>query len=122
MSDRVNGYANRETFVALSWMINDEHIGRQIISDLFHTGADFDNINSVVYELEHWFYNYFHPWHWKHNVGEDMPYEAIVMLGDIGSLWRINWRELAPAIMSEAKHQLGNELVSDEEIGLLGLS
>lgn len=118
MSDRVNGFANRETFVALSWMTNDEGLIKQVITDLFHTGADFDNINSVAYELEHWFYNYFHPWHWRENLGMEMPYEVIVMSGDIGSLWRIDWKELAPAVMSEAKHYLGDELVSDEAVGL----
>lgn len=120
MSDtKVNGFANRETFVALSWMLNDENLIKQIVTDLFHTGVDFDSINSVAYEIEHWFYNYFHPWHWRENLGQEMPYEAIVMLGDIGSLWRIEWKELAPGLMSEAKDILGEDFVSDEEVGLM---
>lgn len=121
-NERVHGFANRETYVALCWMTNDEGLLKQIIDDLLADGADFTDAKSVAYYLEGWFYNYLHPWHWKENVGEDMPYDVIVIVGDIGSLWRVNWLELAPAVMSEAKHQLGDEIVTDEEVGLLGLS
>lgn len=115
----MNGYSNRETFVLVSYLLNDQGLVETVVDDLFHTGADFDSINSVAYELEHWFTMvYFRPEWWLEETGNPMTIDVLKMALEVGSLWRVDWREVAPCVIDYAQYYLGDELVSDEAVGL----
>jgi hypothetical protein len=95
-NEEYNGWTNRETWACNLWLGNDEssyhHINdlaeqaaKQAESEQYleqrHILAQM--IQELVTELSH-----------DVNVGESTP-EARVMISDIGSIWRVDWQEIA---------------------------
>lgn len=102
MTDNHNGWANRETWAVALHIDNDEALqeialdyAREEIEghrEALQIDADFPPINSYYLgqTLQHWIENDLLT---RENISES---EGLwLMLTDIGSLYRVNWRELA---------------------------
>jgi hypothetical protein len=87
--ENYSGWTNLETWAAALWINNDE-----AMQELARTYAAMDNYGE---ELETWV--------------EELRIEAIdggneyrdtrLMFADIGSLWRVNWKEIRDALLTD---------------------
>jgi hypothetical protein len=91
MSEEYNGWTNRETWATALHINNDEGL----INPLNEVAKLHDNLNDMAEEIESF-------------INEVLDFDnistnrnAFLMLHDIGSLYRVNWREIAERIMSE---------------------
>ena len=91
-----NGWTNRETWAANLHITNDQGLyesAREYVQDsLDAAGAD-KGSHTAAYALEEWF----------EGITEDFPDgEGIqMMVRDIGSVWRVNWREVAEGLLED---------------------
>jgi hypothetical protein len=88
-----NGWTNRETWATALHINNDEGL----INPLSEVAKLHDNLNDMADEVEGF-------------ISEVLDFDnvstnrnAFLMLQDIGSLYRVNWREIAESIMSEVQ-------------------
>lgn len=103
MCQEYNGWTNRETWALVLWINNDE--------GLQHTAMDYaltaiaekgEGDNAALYSYEQALENW---------ITEDLLIRENVsdneilfsMLTDIGSLYRVNWREAAESLLEEAR-------------------
>ena len=93
MSEKYNGWANRETWAAYLWLTNDEGLYREAIETL--GPFDREAIPSAALLIENLVYGLFDY--------ETLTPETYSMREDIGSLWRVNWREIVTHLLNEAK-------------------
>jgi hypothetical protein len=91
MCQEYNGWTNRETWATALYINNDEGL----INPLNEVAKLHDNLNDMAEEIESF-------------INEVLDFDnistnrnAFLMLQDIGSLYRVNWREIAESIMSE---------------------
>jgi hypothetical protein len=91
--DEYNGWTNRETWAAHLWLTNEE--------SLYHEATAFGaTLNGTADDTRtrEWFEGLInHLWKCVKD-GTPLPFNAEAMLRDIGSVWRIDWRELAAAL------------------------
>lgn len=93
MNTEYNGWTNRETWATALHINNDEGL----INPLSEVAKLHDNLNDMADEVEGF-------------ISEVLDFDnvstnrnAFLMLQDIGSLYRVNWREIAESIMSEVQ-------------------
>ena len=93
MCQEYNGWTNRETWATALHITNDGGL----INPLNEVAKLHDNLNDMADEIEAF-------------ISEVLEFDnistnrsAFLMLQDIGSLYRVNWREIAESIMSEAE-------------------
>lgn len=93
MSEDYNGWTNRETWATALHINNDEGL----INPLNEAAKLHKNLNDMAGEIENF-------------INEVLDFDnistnrnAFMMLQDIGSLYRVNWREIAESIMSEVE-------------------
>ena len=93
MNTEYNGWTNRETWATALHINNDEGL----INPLSEVAKLHDNLNDMADEVEGF-------------ISEVLEFDnistnrsAFLMLQDIGSLYRVNWREIAESIMSEVQ-------------------
>ena len=84
MTEKYNGYSNRETWACNLWFNNDEGLYREWYR-LSQEAQD-------VFDLADKF---------KGNFEEIAPYMKREILDDIGFQWRINWEEIARSWIGE---------------------
>jgi hypothetical protein len=90
-----NGWTNRETWAAHLWLTNDEYVYNSLtetlagITDRYSRG---DEIKETLSEFQ--------------NMAAEGELQAVQMLLDIGSLWRVNYQEIADAL-SETIKEIG---------------
>ena len=94
--DTYNGWSNRETWALGLWIDNDE--GTYLWSREIAAAAE-RNRYAVANALRGWFED-------LEEVAPDWHRSA---RDDIGSLWRIDWEEIADGFLSE--------MLDDEEVG-----
>ena len=89
--DSYNGWTNRETWACHLHLTNDEgwyDMARGIVADAGGTRDGYAAANALA--------------DWFDEIGGYTPTPGIrMMLDDIGSLWRVNWREVANALRDE---------------------
>lgn len=101
MSDTYEGWSNRETWCANLWLANDQGLYAMVDEWAHELAAeasmdDEDRTTEPTYylaeQIEGWFEEM------SHGDGEDdyVPAASIYkVLADIGSLYRVDWREIA---------------------------
>ena len=92
-----NGWTNRETWAVNLWLSNDEglyHETRDIVRQHEGKAAQADAVKEYVENL-------MRPAYWRDEMGCTMPEGLEGMRDDIGSLWRVEWSEVAAAFTEE---------------------
>jgi len=95
MEQDYNGWTNRETWAVALWINNEEGLYNQA-QDLVQEARecqDNDALNCLSDALENFIYDFF----------DDEWENFKAMRNDIGSLWRVNWREIAESFLSEVE-------------------
>jgi hypothetical protein len=85
--DTYNGWSNRETWVMNLWIQNDPGL-YSIYVDILNRH---DNVHELADDLKECFQT------WVYDLLNDgnLSEEARGMVLDIGSMWRVNWLEIA---------------------------
>jgi hypothetical protein len=90
-----NGYSNRETWALELWLSNDEgfyrEIREEIIPQLRKRYDDEDLPYRLADRLKDWVENELKEFAEESKSGSQIR----IMFDDIGSLWRIDWQEIA---------------------------
>lgn len=102
--DTYNGWANRESWALVLWLDNDEGL-QGSVRELAETTVAWEKPEEVVWKLEEaikvWVDDLFDQQWWLDNFGSPMPREINLMQQDVGSTWRINWREVAEHYLAD---------------------
>jgi hypothetical protein len=104
-----NGWSNRETWAVALWINNDQYMQEQAedyarTSLEEHTDEDGDVSGAVTCaaeSLEYWMTNLLDFREYREEYGTDMPDSLRVMREDIGSLYRVDWHEIAESFISD---------------------
>ena len=105
-----NGWSNRETWATMLHINNDEYLqetamdyARTALEE--HEGEEEGDISEALYCLEDTIQNW---------IEEDLLTRENIagneglwlMLTDIGSLYRVNWREIARSLLDDVKQEV----------------
>ena len=93
--EKYNGWTNRETWAVKLHIDNDQGLYSYYV-DMLNRSTD---ARSLAQELEDWFFNLIQDMLEEGNLSK----EARGMIMDIGSLWRVNWLEIAQNDYTEEK-------------------
>lgn len=97
-----NGWKNRETWATNLWIENDEGLYNEA-QELAKQALRADKLNATRHLadlLENWFDELFNP----SNYGE-LTEGLMIMRNDIGSLYRVDWWEIASNMVTELELQ-----------------
>ena len=110
MTLEYNGWTNRETWATMLHIDNDEYLqetamdyARTALEE--HEGEEENDISEAIYCLEDTIQNWIEEdLLTRENIAES---EGLwLMLTDIGSLYRVNWREIARSLIENAKQEV----------------
>jgi len=99
MCESYEGWTNRETWATMLWINNDRGLYETVQELAQHTDYCNEPLMCLEESLEALFDDAFA------DIAE-MSQEGLNMLKDIGSLYRVNWRELAITILEEKAEEL----------------
>lgn len=91
--DKYQGWTNRETWAAHLWLSNNEglyHMAREVVAE--------DGADGIKYLIEGFEDSVVNPDTADLGPAND---SMRTMMADIGSLWRVNWVEVAEAFAAE---------------------
>jgi hypothetical protein len=118
-----NGWTNRETWAVSLHLNNDEGLyydTARILEEAFLEDLDRDTregwisgVSSAVESLSEWVEEILSFDYWEENGG--MPRGIQLMKEDVGSLWRVNWREIVEAELEEEIQATKEGKYLDEE-------
>jgi hypothetical protein len=105
MSDQYNGWTNRETWAANLWLTNSQASNEwiaQLIADYRVDAPNRDPVREgiwtqaecVRFDLADTLASHFDEC-WECVRNGDWNDEMLSMLQDVGSLWRVDWQEIA---------------------------
>jgi len=97
MCEEYNGWTNRETWAVALWLNNNVGL-YEISQDYAKNALDEHPDTGALYCLEESLENFFDE---AFSDLDEMTQEGLNMMRDIGSLYRVNWREIAGNIISE---------------------
>ena len=95
--DTYNGWSNRETWAAHLWVTSDEglyEMAREIVATA-DTPYEADGL------IRDWLGGLLDHGEYLAEFGERQPEGLARMAADVGSLWRVNWKELVEAFTEE---------------------
>lgn len=92
MCEEYQGWTNRETWACNLWLDNDKGIYEDILPLIDEANEAYKLADSIQEYME----NRLDLRNWN-LITQDL----ISMVEDIGSLWRVNWREIAESKLSE---------------------
>ena len=101
MCEEYNGWTNRETWAVALWLNNDGGL-YDMSQDYAKSALEEHPESGAVYCLEESLENLFDE---AFSDLDEMTQTGLTMMRDIGSLYRVNWREIAGNIISELKTQ-----------------
>ena len=100
MSDNTyNGWTNRETWALMLWINNDEGLvswAREIVEL-----AEPHGIVQVEDQIRTWAETLLSHNLYTEEYGAPWPEGLATMAEDVGSLWRINWNEVAETLLED---------------------
>lgn len=97
-----NGWSNRETWAFMLYVQNDEGMADTVLNVL--AGGWYGPDVRPDDALSLWADSLFTPDAWMDEYGvstDSWPLPLARAAGDIGSLWRINWRECVDALTAD---------------------
>jgi hypothetical protein len=96
------GYANRETWVVSLWLSSDEGFYERVQELVTDVRKRFDDYEDQKYDLREMLESYWleltDPDNWE---AEAYVNAILPMVQDVGSVWRVDWTELALNELSE---------------------
>jgi hypothetical protein len=98
MCEKYDGWTNRETWAAALWINNDRGLYETVQELAKHADYCDSPLMCLEESLEALFDDAFS------DIAE-MTATGLVMLKDIGSLYRVNWREIATNTLQELQVQ-----------------
>jgi hypothetical protein len=114
MSEEYNGWKNRETWATALHINNDEGLQNEMeekvetLIDLFE-GEEDEVVSHLAEWLEEWISNLVSARWWRDEYGCEMSMGAEMIREDIGSLWRVDWREVAENLSSDELESYNRE-------------
>jgi hypothetical protein len=118
-----NGWTNRETWAVSLHLNNDEGLyyeTARILEEAFLEDLDretregwISGVSSAVDSLSEWVEEILSFGYWEEQGG--MPRGIHLMREDVGSLWRVNWREIVEAELEEEIQATKEGKYLDEE-------
>ena len=111
MCNEYNGWTNRETWAVMLYINNDEYMQEtateyaQTAADE-HSGEEWDGISPIgclAETIEEWITTLLDFRAYREEFGSEMSDGLQSMRDDIGSLYRVNWREIAESLLSDIK-------------------
>tara|TARA_R100001463_G_scaffold2715_2_gene11169 strand:- start:6408 stop:6773 length:366 start_codon:yes stop_codon:yes gene_type:complete len=108
MSD-YNGWDNRETWAVMLHLDNHRGLYHEY-HELFKDCCEKYKPKQLVWKfsdhLREWVEDMCSPRYWRIELDGQMPEWAESMMTDIGSMWRVNWDEIARSITDSIKSEL----------------
>lgn len=99
-TEEFNGWTNRETWATALHIDNDRGL-YYTVQDIVRDEID-DNEEPSVHDMGERISSFFDE---AFSDVEEMTNEGLNMLKDIGSLYRVNWREIAQNILDEMRQE-----------------
>ena len=100
MCDEYNGWTNRETWAVALYTDSEQFVQEAVNAMAVATYEEHgEDKASALVELEQ---DIEALWDEAFSDIENMDYSSLNMLKDIGSLYRVNWREIAESYLYEA--------------------
>lgn len=96
-----NGWTNRETWALMLWISNDEGL-----QDTAHELVDLTDPHGIVAtedRVRDWIETLLSRNAYEEEYGSAQPEALAVMAEDVGSLWRVNWGEVAAALTTDVQ-------------------
>jgi len=102
MCDTSNGYKNRETFDVITWLDNEEssqNLMKEWAQELLEDNPadEQGDLGSAYYAMGARVKEYFD----ELNDYDNLTRETFLMLMDIGSLYRVSWREIGERYINQ---------------------
>lgn len=112
-----NGWKNRETWATALHINNDYGLQQEMeekVSDLIeqHEGDKDEVVSDLAKWLEGWITDLLSPEWWRNEFDGEMSAGALMMKDDIGSLWRVDWYEIAESLSYDELKAYEKEEVS----------
>lgn len=102
MSDTdYNGWTNRETWAVMLHINNDEGLQESALDMAREYAGEDRETGDLAGALQAWVDDLLSRDYWRDEYGCPMPEGIEMMRDDVGSLWRVNWRECADALLSD---------------------
>lgn len=105
--DGYEGWTNRETWAVNLHLSNDEGLYdavreiRERSNWNDHAGYAAEDVQRFAEALEGYVTELLDPDYWTNYIGAEMPQGIDMMRTEVGSLWRVNWTELAESWLAE---------------------
>ena len=100
MSDNTyNGWTNRETWALMLWINNDEGL-QNWAHEITRSNADQDPYTREK-TIREWVETLLSHNSYTEEYGAPWPEGLATMAEDVGSLWRINWNEVAEKLLED---------------------
>ena len=102
MTEEYNGWKNRETWATNLWIDNDEGLQSEVL-EMAKSAVREDKLNAqriLADNLKEWLENLLDFRAYRDEYGAEMPDGLQTMRDDIGSLYRVEWWEIAEGFLS----------------------
>jgi hypothetical protein len=104
MTTEYNGWTNRETWATMLHINNDQYM-QETAEDYAKTALEEHPESGAVHcleeTLEEWITNLLDFRAYREEYGSEMSDGLQSMRDDIGSLYRVNWREISESLLSD---------------------
>ena len=110
MSETYNGWTNRETWAFMLHINNDQGIQCEIHEKVREASVDdygdlmeheWARVENVAEALREWYDDVTSGDYWRDTFATETPRGVELMREDVGSKWRIDWRECAEFLLDD---------------------